>query len=39
MVKHDGNRFASREEIEIGVGDGVIPVDGAVIGATGSRTK
>ena len=34
----EGDGLAGREEVEVGIGDGVIPVDGAVVGvATGGR--
>ena len=32
MVNTCGNRLADGEEVEVGIGDGVVPVDGAVIG-------
>ena len=34
MVKDDRDRLANGEEIQIGIGDGVIPVDRAVVGVT-----
>ena len=34
----DRDRLAGGEEVELGLGDGVIPVDGAVVGVAGIRT-
>ena len=39
MVKDHGDGLTEREEVEIGIGDGVVPVDGAIVGVSAISTK